>query len=288
MHRSLIMILFLSLGLLAAANNQTTAEPAAVQTDELVAHGKYLVEVAGCVECHTPLQEAYADFTNLTGDQQRTLAYLRSVPAVVNEVKRDTNTLTVNLPPLPVDRSIIAPEPADTAARGRYLMTGVLACTDCHTPLDPATGAPVMAHYLGGGQPFEGPWGIVYGGNLTPHETAGLGAYSDAEIKRVLISGVNKENRRVIVMPWQVFSNLSGPDLDAVVYYLRNDVASLDTEVPAAAIGPEFMEHVMAQTDAASEVDLNPATLLTGAVIFIATAGLVMVFRRHRFIRDSS
>src|SRR5947207_13850439 len=43
---------------------------------------------------------------------------------------------------------------AELQMRGQYLVDHVEACGDCHTPHDPATGAPNMAMYLAGNPDF--------------------------------------------------------------------------------------------------------------------------------------
>ena len=118
-----------------------------------------------------------AHYNNMAlSDLQSIVAYLRSIPAVENEIAApDALIPPRDLPP--VDESKEVPDPEDAAANGEYLMRGVLPCTDCHTPIDFETGAPMFDLFLGGGQPFEGPWGIVYGGNITPDEETGLGSW---------------------------------------------------------------------------------------------------------------
>jgi mono/diheme cytochrome c family protein len=122
----------------------------------------------------------------------------------------------------PEDPLAEAPAPTDIEARGDYLFNSVLLCTNCHTPRNPDTGQPDPELYLSGGQPFEGAWGIVYGGNITPHDDTGIGSWSDEDIKRVLAEGIRPDGRRVVVMPSSYLSVLTEEDLDAIVYYLRN------------------------------------------------------------------
>ena len=116
-------------------------------------------------------------------------------------------------------------------------------CTDCHTPLDPETGIPDFSKYLSGGQPFEGPWGIIYSANISPHATAGIGAWSDQQIERVLREGVRIDNRRVILMPWQGYSAATDEDLQTVIAYLRS-IEPIENEVPAPSIAEDLIIHV--------------------------------------------
>lgn len=177
-------------------------------------------------------------------DLDAIVAFLRTIPPANNPVPRVQILPPEALPQLPYQTGIVAPDPSDTAARGRYLMTSVIACSDCHTPVNPETGAPIFEQYLSGGQPFEGPWGIVYGGNITPDEETGIGTWSDEDIKRVLTQGVRPNGRVTLLMPWHETSHLTTEDLNAVVHYLRNDVPAVNRQVPVAALNEGFEVYV--------------------------------------------
>src|SRR6185295_8829353 len=113
-------------------------------------------------------------------------------------------------------------EPAaiDAVARGQYLVDHVSACPDCHTPRDPATGAPIMERYLSGAECFVqlDNGSCLSSRNLTNHET-GLMNRSDAEIKRMITDGLRPaatgDEALFPVMPYYEFHNMSDADLDA-------------------------------------------------------------------------
>lgn len=172
-------------------------------------------------------------------DLDAVVAYLRTIPPVKNKVP-DPTFVTDGLQPLPYTQGITAPSPTDKVARGEYLVKSITSCTDCHTPLDPATGAPMMDKYLSGGQPYEGPWGIVYGGNITPDPETGVGNWTEQEIKVALLTGVNNKGRRLILMPWFVYNSLSTEDADAIAAYIKNGLPAVRNQVPAAAIKEGF------------------------------------------------
>ena len=111
-------------------------------------------------------------------DLEAVVAYLHSVGAVNNPVP-DRTVSTEGMPSPPYHTGITAPDASDQGARGAYLVNSVMGCTDCHTPVDPATGAPQIDKYLAGRQPYEGPWGIVYGGNITPDDETGIGTWTN-------------------------------------------------------------------------------------------------------------
>src|SRR4051812_13682268 len=73
------------------------------------------------------------------------------------------------------------------AVRGRYLMTAVLACGDCHTTPQ-SNGLPSFnpEDFVAGGRSFIQPFGSqeqkFFSKNLTSDGETGLGGWSDAEI----------------------------------------------------------------------------------------------------------
>lgn len=215
-------------------------------------------------------------------DVEAVVAFVRSVKAVNNKVPEKTVS-TEGMPTLPPIQGIIAPKPSDKAARGAYLVNNVIGCTDCHTPVDPATGAPVMEKYLAGRQPYEGPWGIVYGGNITPDSETGIGDWTEEEIKRSLVAGIGKDGRRLILMPWFAYSALTQEDADAVAYYLKNELPAVKNEVPAASLNPDFL--VMAPKSESTETKSttsSPLMLVVISVLATLLIILIMIFFRRK------
>lgn len=112
--------------------------------------------------------------------------------------------------------------------RGRYLVTTVMACGNCHTPKD-AEGRPVAGKELAGGgigidiPPFAG-----VAANITPDTETGIGSWTDDEIKRALTHG-ERPNRGpqagkplAGMMAASFFKALLPGDLNAIVAYLRS------------------------------------------------------------------
>ncbi|MBK9927270.1 MAG: hypothetical protein IPP66_18530 [Anaerolineales bacterium] len=218
-------------------------------------------------------------------DLDAVIAYLHSVNAISNPIPERT-VPTEGMPTPPYQAGIVAPEASDKAARGAYLVNSVMGCTDCHTPVDPATGAPILDKYLAGRQPYEGPWGIVYGGNITPDKETGIGKWTDEEVKRALISGTGRDGRRLILMPWYVYTSLTAEDADAVVYYLKNGLPAVSNKIPAASLKPEF--NVMApSTQEQSSVKnepLSPVLILVAGLAVILLVSLVGLFLRKKSV----
>jgi mono/diheme cytochrome c family protein len=214
-------------------------------------------------------------------DVDAVVAFIRSVNPVNHQVTEKTVN-TDGMPTLPFTSGITAPDPSDQAARGEYLVNHVMGCTDCHTPVDPATGAPILEKYLAGGQPYEGPWGIVYGGNITPDPKTGIGDWTEEQIKNTMISGTRKDGRRLILMPWYAYQALTPEDANAVSFYLKNGLTPVNNEVPTASLKPEFV--VMAPgSDAAgnSKGGLLAIWAVIGVLIILLAAIGTFFYRRR-------
>jgi len=185
----------------------------------------------------------YPNFFNWAeSDMKALIMYLRSIPAIENEVIQTGPSGDGIAPELVVDSEqlpLLPPDGSDPIELGRYLVLNVMSCSDCHTPLDPETGAPMFDLLLGGGQAYEGPWGIVYGGNITPHET-GLADWETEDYERVFREGVRIDGRRLVLMPWQDYAPATDEDLAAVIAYLQS-LEPVDNEVPSPAIEDIFV-----------------------------------------------
>ncbi len=362
MKKSLLKVSLLLFGLSLVALSIQASVPS---QSALIEHGKYIVSIAGCNDCHTNLSPEYLDPSKLTLPQIQTIAfnakdsldankymaggrffdlgpagtvysanltpdvetglggwtdeqikvairtgqrpsgrilvpvmpyrafntmadadldavvaYLRSLKPVKNKVL-DPTFSTEGFQPLPYTQGVLAPPPSDKAGRGKYLLT-LTSCTDCHTPIDPATGAPLMEKYLSGGQPYVGPWGTVYGGNITPDVETGVGGWTETEIKVAFMTGINKQGRRLILMPWFVYSNLANDDADALAYYIKNGLTAVKNEVPAASVNEGF--NVMApQTQQANPMMSSMPYIIAGiAVLVLVIVAVILLARRKK------
>lgn len=178
-------------------------------------------------------------------DMQALIMYLRTVPPVENEIVQTGPSgegiapeLIINADELPQ----MPPDGSDPVELGQYLTISVMSCGECHTPLNPETGAPDTDLWLAGGQAYEGPWGIVYGGNITPHET-GLDGWTAEDYERVLREGVRIDGRRLVLMPWEDYKGATEEDMAAVIAYLQS-LTPIDNEVPAPALEDLFVEYI--------------------------------------------
>ncbi|MFO0585379.1 MAG: c-type cytochrome [Anaeromyxobacter sp.] len=113
---------------------------------------------------------------------------------------------------LPLPTGFTPARSPEALARGKHLFDTI--CAQCH----------VDAKGLAAGQHMADVpefLGKFYTANLTRHPTGGIGAWSDAELARVIRTGIRRNGRLAIVMPQ--FSGLSDDDLAAVVGHLRSD-----------------------------------------------------------------
>jgi len=107
--------------------------------------------------------------------------------------------------------------------RGSYLVNAVMACDGCHTPRGPGGVFVMEKRFSGGMQTWDTPAYLVKGSNITPDRDSGLGAWSDAEIKRALTEGTHRLGRPISPqMPFAFYKILTPRDLDATVAYLRS------------------------------------------------------------------
>jgi hypothetical protein len=117
--------------------------------------------------------------------------------------------------------------------RGSHLVNTIGACSNCHTPrlAPPGIGPNLQLRFSGGFQTFNEPFFTVKGPNLTPDRDTGIGAWSDAELKRALTEGTRPNGVTLaMVMPYNFLRVLTPSDLDAVVAYLRS-VPAIRSEV---------------------------------------------------------
>jgi mono/diheme cytochrome c family protein len=151
------------------------------------------------------------------------VAYLRSVKPVSNKVPDPVYKINLPHQILPgAERPMPAADLADKVQHGRYLAT-IGHCMECHTPFGPPGSGVDFQSSLGkGGREFKGPWGVSISRNITSSNTAGLGDWSDAEIKRALTEGVRKDGSKLKPpMGFRYYGKMTEGDVDAVVAFLR-------------------------------------------------------------------
>jgi len=112
-------------------------------------------------------------------------------------------------------------------ARGKYLVTSVTGCFDCHAPHDWSKhDALVVPGMEAAGQDMiidKGLPGHVVAPNLSSDIETGAGAWSDDMFARAIREGIGHDGRALFpMMPYQHFSQLSDEDLASIVVYIRS------------------------------------------------------------------
>jgi mono/diheme cytochrome c family protein len=153
-------------------------------------------------------------------DVRAMVAYLRTVPAIRNEVPK--SNYLIPIPPRwgPAVRTAAPPNPADRVAYGAYLAGPLGHCVECHSGPN-LFGIPDVENRLGaGGLEFPGPWGTAVAPNITP---TNLGSWSDQQIITAITQGVRPDGRRLgPPMGYRYYAAMTKSDLDAIVAWLRS------------------------------------------------------------------
>jgi mono/diheme cytochrome c family protein len=155
------------------------------------------------------------------GDLNAIVAYLKTVKPVRQETPTPIYRIALprHIPP-GAEKPFSEADMADKVKKGFYLVT-IGHCMECHTPMGPR-GRDFENAYGKGGFDFPGPWGVSTSRNITSHPTKGIGAWSDAEIKRAITHGISKDGSRLKPpMGYEFYINMTEGDLDAIVAYLR-------------------------------------------------------------------
>jgi mono/diheme cytochrome c family protein len=115
--------------------------------------------------------------------------------------------------------------------RGGYLVNTIMACGNCHTPKG-QDGTPINDRQLSGGMHFDTPSFDATASNITPDTETGIGTWSDADIKKLLTTGVRPNGvPAAAIMAVNFYKLLTPGDLDAIVAYLRS-VPAVKNTVP--------------------------------------------------------
>jgi mono/diheme cytochrome c family protein len=109
---------------------------------------------------------------------------------------------------------------ANLIARGQYIVEGVAACGDCHTPRD-ENGVSDRTRWLKGAPVFFQPAQAVPGWPIVAPRLAGLPPGSDAEIIMLLTTGIWQQTGKPLRLPMPRFQ-MKRSDAEAVVAYLKS------------------------------------------------------------------
>jgi mono/diheme cytochrome c family protein len=162
-------------------------------------------------------------------DLDAVVAHLRAVPPVRHVVALPTYRQQIPRDPYPdAEKGFNDADMNDPLRRGAYLVT-IGHCMECHTPAK--EGRTQYEQALGKGGKAFGPamvkgypqdWRGAVAANVTSSPLAGLGKWSDAEIKRAITQGVSRDGRKLAPpMGFHWYAGLKSDDLGAIVAWLR-------------------------------------------------------------------
>src|ERR1700748_1739623 len=152
---------------------------------------------------------------------------------------------------------LVSPALSETLVeRGAYLVNGPMFCHNCHTPAGPQ-GIDFSPALSGGPQVSDEPDYKVVGANITPDKETGIGNWSDAELRKFLITGVKPNGIKAApIMPYEFYTVLAARDLDALVAYLKT-VPPVRHETPA----PEYRKASKPETPTYSGAQMTDAQM---------------------------
>jgi mono/diheme cytochrome c family protein len=154
-------------------------------------------------------------------DMDAIVAYLRALKPVSNKVPDPIYKIPAPHQVFPGAETAYTPAMLnDPMKKGFYLAT-IGHCMECHTPMTKGQ-HDWTADLARGGQEFPGPWGVSTSRNITSSKTKGIGDWTDAEIKRAITTGIDKDGNKLKgPMGYQYYAHMTDADLDAVIAWVR-------------------------------------------------------------------
>jgi mono/diheme cytochrome c family protein len=153
-------------------------------------------------------------------DTDAIVAYLQSLKPVSNKVPDPVYKMPFGMHRFPgTEKPFTAADMNDRVKHGFYLVS-IGHCMECHTPM---TRGQLELDKIGkGGREFPGPWGTSVSRNITPSKTAGIGDWTDDEIKRAITQGKRKDGSPMKPpMGYDYYAKMTDRDLNDVIAYLR-------------------------------------------------------------------
>jgi mono/diheme cytochrome c family protein len=155
-------------------------------------------------------------------DVRALVAYLRQVKPVRNRVPPSQYRVPLPTGYGPPVRPVPDVPRTDPVAYGAYLAGPLGHCIDCHT-LRIGDQADNTRRIGAGGNTFYGPWGITVAPNITPDKETGIGDWTDEQIRRAITQPIGADGSPLRPpMGLGYYARIAGPDLDALVAYLRS------------------------------------------------------------------
>lgn len=154
-------------------------------------------------------------------DLDAIVAYLRTLKPIKNKVPDPIYKMPQIHHAFPgAEKPYTEAMMSDKLKKGFYLAT-IGHCMECHTPMGPK-GREFTTKLGTGGFKFPGPWGVSVSRNITQNKEKGIGAWTDAEIKRAITTGIGRDGSKLKPpMGFHYYAKMTDADLDAVIAYLR-------------------------------------------------------------------
>ncbi len=171
----------------------------------------------------------------------------------------------LSFPDTPMPGIVASTDPA-VISRGHDLVYGAAHCVSCHGDYEREHPEALRAGdvALSGGMPIAVDIGPFYAANITSDPETGIGAWSDAEIARVIRTGVRRDGQLSVFMKLSL-GPMSDEDLTAVVSYLRS-LPPVRHEVPVSSPGLVARMLVTIATIEPDPVEGIPHVAETGTV----------------------
>jgi len=156
----------------------------------------------------------------LPSDLDAIVAYVQSLKPINNKVPAPIYRAAVPRQIFPGAEKPINPADLKDKVKHGFYLASIGHCMECHTPR--VKGQLDFANMGAGGQEFPGPWGVSVSRNITSSQTKGIGAWTDAEIKRAIIQGVDKDGNKLKgPMGYGYYAHMADADLDALIAWVR-------------------------------------------------------------------
>ena len=140
--------------------------------------------------------------------------------------------------------------------RGSYLMNTIMTCANCHSPKGPP--AATAGKDFSGGLSWDEPPFKVTAPNITTDKETGIGSWTDAQIKTMLLTGKNPNGvQEAEVMPTKFYPILTSGDLDSIVGYLHT-LKPVKNKVPDPIYKIALPHHIYPGAEKSyAQADLN-------------------------------
>jgi mono/diheme cytochrome c family protein len=170
----------------------------------------------------------YMSFRDMDDEDLASIVvYLRTVPAVKNNIERTKLIFPMNLivKTMPMPLASHEPKPAPVRSpveRGEYIVTKLSGCGDCHTPQGDK-GAPMPGMTMAGGSQFPNLLDNnkpIHSLNITP-DPSGIAHYDEALFIQTFRTGQVVSHTISPIMPIENYKGMTDGDLKDIFAYLQ-------------------------------------------------------------------